>query len=158
MKKINLKEGQVYLWPASCRIQVIEKMEKNEVVTRDEDNGFRVYYRPVFRTMIRMGSIELVFETTGRQAHNKETKMSAKKETVAVNEFGVPLYIDKKSKSQLQERVRLLKKVADTHKPIGGKKTLSKKAIERVMMHIRWYSAELRKLAGGSKKKSKKAA
>ena len=78
-----------------------------------------------------------------------------KEETVYVNEFGVPLFIDKKSKSALAERVRLLTQVVKTGHPIDSKKKLSKNDIQRAQMHIRWYSAELRKLAG--KKASKKA-
>lgn len=78
------------------------------------------------------------------------------KEVVTVNEFGVPLFIDKSSKTALRERVRLLKQVVSTGKPIGAKRALSKKDLERVEMHIKWYSAELRKL--NEKKSSKKSA
>lgn len=84
-------------------------------------------------------------------------KKNQKEEVTYVNEFGVPLFIDKSSKSALRERVSMLKQVAKTGTPIGSKRSLSKKDLERVEMHIRWYSAELRKLSEG-KKSTKKSA
>ena len=69
-----------------------------------------------------------------------------------VNEFGVPLFIDKSDPSQLRARVQLLKKAVKTGK---GRRPLNAKDIERAKMHISWYSAELKKL--GKKTSSKKA-
>lgn len=81
--------------------------------------------------------------------------MSKTEEKVYVNEFGVPLFIDKKSKTALRERVRLLTQVVKTGHPVDSKKVLAKKDIERAKMHIRWYSAELRKLEGKKASKQK---
>lgn len=78
------------------------------------------------------------------------------KKTITVNDFGVPLFIDKKSRADLRERVQLLKKVVKTGHPIGAKRALSQDDIKRAEMHIRWYSAELKKLSG--KKSTKKSA
>lgn len=85
------------------------------------------------------------------------SKKNQKEEVTYVNDFGVPLFIDKKNKAALRERVALLKKVVETGHPIGSKKALSQKNIDRAEMHIRWYTAELKKL-NGAKKSSKKSA
>lgn len=82
-------------------------------------------------------------------------KKNEKEEVIHVNEFGVPLFIDKSSKTQLRERVRLLKQVVETGHPIGSKKVLSKKDVARAEQHIKWYSAEIRKLGGKKSSKSK---
>lgn len=77
-----------------------------------------------------------------------KNKKSAKKEEqlVLVNEFGIPLFINKKNPSQLKDRIKLLKTVVSSRKPIGERKKLSDKEFKRAKMHLGWYEKELKAL------------
>lgn len=80
--------------------------------------------------------------------------MAKKEQKTKVNEFGVPLFIDRSNKSQLRERVRILKLAVEQGCPVGSKKPLSQKDIKRAKMHIGWY---VNLLKNSGKRSSKKA-